>query len=141
VEDTSGRGPIILFDGVYNLCNGFINFIIDHDPKRIFRFGSLQFKNANSLLNREAPNAGIDPDSLDSIVLVERRTVFTHSTAVLRIYSYLRLPWKLLYGFIVVPRPVRNWVYDWVASNRYDWFGQRQECRVPTPELRDRFIG
>lgn len=130
---------IILFDGVCNLCNGFINFIIDRDPEGVFQFGSLQSQKAKDLLNRTSGPES-NPDALDSIILVEQGKAFTHSTAVLRILSYLGLPWKLLYSLIVVPRPVRDWVYDRVASNRYDWFGRRMRCRVPTPELKERFI-
>lgn len=131
--------PAILFDGVCNLCNGFINFIIDRDPNGTLQFGSLQSQKVRNFLEKRA-DVETDPDALDSIVLVERGRVFTHSTAALRIFSYLGLPWKLLYGLIVVPRPVRDWFYNRVASNRYDWFGKRSRCRVPTPELEDRFI-
>jgi predicted DCC family thiol-disulfide oxidoreductase YuxK len=139
-KDSREEGPVVLFDGVCNLCNGFVNFIIDRDLHGVFRFGSLQSQEASGLLRRKFPDVHVNPDALDSIILVDQGFVYTHSTAVLRIFSRLGSPWKLLYGLIVVPRSVRDWVYDLIASNRYSWFGQRQECRVPRPELMDRFL-
>ena len=76
----------------------------------------------------------------DSIVLIDEGRLFTRSTAALRIARRLRFPWPLLYGLIVVPRPLRDFLYDWVARNRYRWFGKRDSCMLPTPELRARFL-
>jgi predicted DCC family thiol-disulfide oxidoreductase YuxK len=140
-EGVEEPSPTVLFDGVCNLCNSFINFIIDWEKEDTLRFGSLQSEKAGEVLEQAAPNAPINPDALDSIIFVEQGgRVYTHSTAVLRILTYLHVPWNLLYGLIIVPRAVRDWIYNQVGSNRYNWFGRRRECRVPTPALRDRFI-
>jgi predicted DCC family thiol-disulfide oxidoreductase YuxK len=127
---------VILFDGVCNLCNGTVNFIIDHDPQGYFRFAPLQSDVAREKL---AGTAAADAD-LDTIVLVENGTAYVRSTAALRIARRLTGPWSLLSLFLVVPRPLRDVVYNWVAANRYDWFGRRDQCRLPTPELKERFL-
>ncbi len=130
----AGRaGDIILFDGVCNLCNGAVTFIIDRDPKGVFAFAPLQSDVAYDLIGSAA-------DRLESLVLVEGDTHYTESTAALRIARRLRGPWPLLYGLIIVPRALRDSVYRLVARNRYRWFGKRDSCRVPTPELRERFL-
>lgn len=126
---------MILFDGVCNLCNGFVQFVIARDPARRFRFASLQSEAGRRSL--EAAGAG---HSAETVVLVEDGRAFTRSTAALRIARRLRFPWPLAFALIVMPRPLRDQVYDWVARNRYRWFGKRDVCMVPTPELRDRFL-
>lgn len=127
---------MILFDGVCNLCNGFVQFVIARDPDGRFRFGPLQSAAAQQLIG-----AGVAAAPLpDSIVLVERGRVWTQSSAVLRIARRLTFPWPLAYGFILVPRPLRDWIYGIVARNRYRWFGRRDVCMVPTPALQQRFI-
>jgi predicted DCC family thiol-disulfide oxidoreductase YuxK len=126
----------VLFDGVCNLCNGFVQFVITRDPSKRLRFGTLQSDGAQQLL-ASTPHAAFVPDS---VVLVEDGRVFTRSTAALRIARQLTFPWRLAYLFILVPRPLRDWIYDWVASHRYGWFGRRDACMVPTPELRARFL-
>ena len=128
--------PLILFDGVCNLCNGAVNFIIDRDPEARFRFASLQ----SEFGQRELHRLGLPDDVLETIVLLEDGQARLKSTATLRIARRLGLPWLLLYGLIVLPRPVRDWIYDGVARNRYRWFGKRESCRVPTPELMERFL-
>ena len=128
--------PVILFDGVCNLCNGSVNFVIDRDPEGIFRFGSLQSNQAAPLLARY----GLEDSALDSIVLIEDGRVYRKSDAVLRIARRLPGAWPLLYGAMAVPRVLRDAVYDWVARNRYRWFGRSDTCRVPTPELKARFL-
>jgi predicted DCC family thiol-disulfide oxidoreductase YuxK len=128
---------VILFDGVCNLCNGFVQFVIARDPAGRFRFAPLQSDAARRLLGgRDAPQ-----EWPDSIVLVEDGGVFTRSTAALRVARGLRFPWPLAYAFVGVPRPLRDWVYDIVARNRHRWFGRRDVCMLQTPELRARFIG
>ena len=127
---------LILFDGVCNLCNGWVNFVIDRDPKERFVFAPLQFDAAASYLAAD----DIDPDSFDSIVLVETDRKFTRSDAILRICSHLSGAWPAMGVFRLIPRPVRDAVYNWIASHRYDWFGKRDTCRVPTPELASRFL-
>ncbi len=132
---SSSPPALVLFDGVCNLCNGAVNFIIDHDPEGHFRFAPLQSEAAQARL------ADTDRDGdLSTIVLVEDGAAYVRSTAALRIARRLTAPWPLLYLFIVVPRPLRDAVYKWIAHNRYDWFGKRDECRLPTPELKARFL-
>lgn len=126
----------MLFDGVCNLCNGTVDFIIDRDPQARFRFAALQSDSARPLLAR----CGLPAQFLDNIVLVEDGACYLRSAAALRIARGLRFPWPLLYAFVLVPRPLRDAVYDWVARNRYRWFGKRASCRMPTPALRARFL-
>ena len=127
---------LILFDGVCNLCNGAVNFVIDHDREGVFKFGALQAEAAQPVLAR----LGLAPDKLDSVMLVEGDRYYEKSTAALRIARRLSGAWPLLYAFVVVPRPVRDAVYDWVAANRYRWFGRRESCRLPTPALQAQFL-
>jgi predicted DCC family thiol-disulfide oxidoreductase YuxK len=130
--------PVVLFDGVCNLCNGVVNFAIDRDPGSRLRFASLQSPVGRQMLERlghSVPSG--DPDS---ILLVERGRVHERSGAALRIARHLSGGWSLLAAFLVVPRPLRDLVYRWVASHRYRWFGKADACRVPTPDLRARFI-
>ncbi|HNR56612.1 MAG TPA: thiol-disulfide oxidoreductase DCC family protein [Flavobacteriales bacterium] len=126
----------ILFDGVCNLCNGFVQWVITRDPKAKFQFGALQSAAAQDLV------AGRDvrPMGLGTVLYVKNGRVLERSTAVLTILKDLGGPWSLLYGFIILPPFLRDGVYRWVARNRYKWFGQRESCMLPTPELRGRFI-
>jgi len=126
---------LLLFDGVCNFCNGAINFVIDHDPKGRFRFASLQSELGARLLARHALS-----EELFSSVLIERGKVYTRSTGALRAARYLRFPLPLLTVLLLVPRFVRDAAYDWFAARRYRYFGKSEVCRVPTPELRARFL-
>lgn len=123
---------VVLFDGVCNLCNGMVQFVLARDPGERFRFASLQSDAARRLLQGDVP--------VETIVLVEAGKTYRKSAAALRIARGLRFPWPLLFGFMVVPRPLRDAVYDWVARHRYAWFGKRESCPVPTPGLRQRFM-
>jgi len=125
---------VILFDGVCNLCNGFVQFVIARDPGGRFQFGPLQSEAAQRLLASAPPSPG------DSVVLIEDGRAFTRSTAALRILRRLTFPWPFAYAAILIPRPIRDAVYDVVAGNRYRWFGRRDRCMVPTPEVRKRFL-
>ena len=128
--------PVILFDGVCNLCNASVNFVIDRDPDGVFRFGALQSDAAAPLLAA----CDVPADYLDSIVLVEDGRCFTDSTAALRIARRLGGPLGWLGAFLAVPKPLRDVVYHWIARNRYRWFGKQDACRIPTPDLRARFL-
>ena len=131
------KDAIIFFDGVCNLCNGAINFIIDRDRKGTFKFAPLQSEFAKKRLRQSK----IDPLKLDTIVLLEPRgNVSVKSTAALRIARNLSGAWPLLYGFVIIPKFIRDAVYNLIANNRYKWFGRTDQCRVPTPELLNRFI-
>jgi predicted DCC family thiol-disulfide oxidoreductase YuxK len=134
----SGEHPVVLFDGVCNLCNGAVNFAIDRDPEGRLRFASLQSPAGRQVLERVGRSV-VDGDP-ESIVLVDGGRVYERSAAALRIARYLSGPWPLVGALWVVPRPLRDWVYRLIAANRYRWFGRSDSCRVPTPELRARFI-
>jgi predicted DCC family thiol-disulfide oxidoreductase YuxK len=130
--------PVVLFDGVCNLCNAWVNFVIDRDPASRFRFASLQSEAARSALDAVGRRDAAGP--LESILLIDGGRLYERSAAVLRIVRHLSGPWWLLGAFVVVPRPIRDAIYRWVAANRYRWFGKSDVCRVPTPELRERFL-
>jgi predicted DCC family thiol-disulfide oxidoreductase YuxK len=132
----SPNAPIILFDGVCNLCNSVVQFVIARDPRARFRFAPLQSEAAAARLHQFLAHQSAS----DSIVLVENDRVYTRSAAALRIARGLRFPWPLAFLFIAVPRPLRDWLYGIVAQHRYHWFGRREACMVPTPELRNRFL-
>lgn len=127
---------IVLFDGVCNLCNGFVQFIIRNDPKARFHFGALQSEEAQAILS----GSRLDPAALDTVIYVRQGQVLTRSSAALAILRGLRFPWPLATAAFIVPRPLRDAVYRWVARNRYRWFGKRESCMLPTPELRSRFL-
>ncbi len=127
---------LVFFDGVCNFCNASINFIMKHDKNGQFRFAPLQ----SDLAKKKLPHFGIDPGNMETFVLLESEQVYTRSTAALRIARKLNGLWPLLYGLIIVPPFIRNFVYDFVARNRYRWFGKMESCRVPTAEERSRFV-
>lgn len=129
---------VVLFDGVCNLCNGTVQFIIDRDPAARFRFASLQSEAAARVLRahgREPP-----PGDPESVVLVEGGRVYERSDAALRIARALGLPWSLAGLGLLLPRALRDGIYRFVARRRYRWFGREESCRVPTPALRARFL-
>jgi len=126
----------ILFDGVCNLCSGFVVFTIKRDPHAKFKFASLQ-SNEGGNLQKEF---GIDTENIKTIVLVENDNYYIKSDAVLRIFKHLDGMWFILYYLIFIPRPIRNFVYDLVANNRYRWFGRKDVCMLPTPQLKKRFL-
>jgi len=135
MSDAPNR-PLILFDGVCNLCNSAVNFIIDRDPGAQLTFAPLHSPTGNMMLTR----FGLADDALGSIVLVENGNCYRRSTAALRIARYLKGLWSILFVFILIPRPLRDLIYDWIARNRYRWFGQRDSCRLPGPEIAGRFV-
>jgi len=127
---------VVLFDGVCNLCNGIVRFVIARDPHAHFRFAPLTSTAAARLLKGvAAPEPGPD-----SVILVDEGRIFTRSDAALRIARSLTFPWPLAFGLVVLPRSWRDAVYDLIASRRYRWFGKRDTCMVPDPALRARFI-
>ncbi len=128
--------PIIFFDGVCNLCNSSIQFVIKRDVRENFVFSSLQSRNAQKYL----PNDLSSEENLKSIVLKAGDKTFVKSSAVLTIARELPGLWPLLYVFILIPRFIRDWVYDIIAKNRYKWFGKKDQCMIPSPELKRRFI-
>ena len=131
----AGDGPVILFDGVCNLCDRFVLFVIDRDRRAEFAFAALQSEVAQRLLHGHEV-----PADLSTVVLVESRQVSVRSTAAISIVARLGMPWTLCRALLVIPRPVRDLVYDWVARHRHALFGTRESCRVPTAALRARFL-
>ncbi|MBV6642716.1 MAG: thiol-disulfide oxidoreductase DCC family protein [Cyclobacteriaceae bacterium] len=125
--------PIILFDGVCNFCAGSVRFIIQRDTKENFRFASLQSGFSKDLI-------GATNLTMDTLLLVEGGVIYKESTAALRIARRLRGGWKLLYGLIVLPKFIRDSIYRLIARNRYRWFGKKDQCMVPSPELQARFL-
>jgi predicted DCC family thiol-disulfide oxidoreductase YuxK len=130
------ENPIVLFDGVCNFCNYWVNFAIRRDKKRKLKFTPLQGKAAHTLL----PQFGINPSSLTSVILIDKGKVYTQSSAAIRISKYLNGGWKLCYAFIIIPKFIRDFFYNIIARNRYKWYGKREVCMVPTPGLKERFL-
>jgi predicted DCC family thiol-disulfide oxidoreductase YuxK len=129
--------PILLFDGICSMCNAAVQFVLDNDPAPGLRLASLQSTAARPFLDA----AGLPPDYLGSLVLVQDGQTFLGSDAALRAALLLRAPWPLLARTgLAVPRPIRDRVYNWVARNRYRWFGTRDACRLPAPHERARFL-
>ena len=129
-------GPIVLFDGVCNFCDASVNWILERDSKNQFRFASLQSNAARS----ELIARGAEHDLPDSIVLLDGDKVLTQSDAIIRIGSKLGFPWKLAPIGRIIPKPMRDWVYAKVARNRYKWFGSKQVCTIPAPDVRAKFL-
>ncbi|MFZ5875526.1 MAG: thiol-disulfide oxidoreductase DCC family protein [Nitrospirota bacterium] len=128
--------PLVLFDGVCRLCTGTVRFVITRDRHQRFRFASMQSPLGQRLLRR----FGLPPDDLKTFVLVEANGHYTKSTAALRVARRMDGLWPGLYAFILVPRPIRDAFYDWVARNRYRWFGRERVCLRPEPSVKERFI-
>ncbi len=128
--------PVLLFDGVCNLCNGWVNFVIDRDPHARILFAPLQSTAAKSLLRQNNRN----PDDMDTVVFIDRGSVYERSDAVLQMVKYLRGAARILWIGWLMPRRMRNALYDLIAKKRYQWFGKRKRCRIPEPELVSRFL-
>jgi predicted DCC family thiol-disulfide oxidoreductase YuxK len=126
----------ILFDGVCNLCNASVRFVLRRDPHARFRFAALQSEAGRRLLEEHR----LPADELSTVVVVADGRAYTRSDAALRIARGLGGAWPALGALRVVPRPLRDRAYGVVARNRYRWFGRREECMLPTPELRERFL-
>ena len=127
---------IIVFDGVCNLCNTSVNFVIKRDKKDVFRFAALQSEIGQKYISE----FNINPKETDSIVLIDDGKCFVKSTAALHITKFLPGAYPLLFGFIIVPKFIRNWVYDYIAKNRYKWYGKKDNCMIPTKEIKGKFL-
>lgn len=128
--------PILLFDGVCNFCAGSVRFTIQRDPAGIFHFASLQSETARQLLK----DHHLNPDAIDSVVLIEGGRAWRESDAALRVCRQLTWPWRWLWPLRFVPRFLRDAAYRLIARNRYRWFGKTDTCLVPTPDMRARFL-
>ena len=127
---------VILFDGFCGLCNRWVDFVLVRDRRRRFRFASLQSEAGKALLRLTSDL----PSNTDTVVLFEDGVLYTRSTAALRVFGALDFPWKLLRILLLVPRPLRDCVYDFIARHRYQWFGRREVCRLPGPQEAERFL-
>lgn len=139
MNDTGGTPeahPIVLFDGVCNFCDDTVQFVIKCDPFAVLRFAPLQSETGQRLLETH----GLSKTDLDTMVLIDGDRCFTRSTAALEICSRLPEPWNSLRLFRIVPRFIRDVVYNLIARNRYRWFGKKETCMVPTPDIRRRFL-
>ncbi|TDQ31335.1 thiol-disulfide oxidoreductase DCC family protein [Zeaxanthinibacter enoshimensis] len=137
MESLNRNKKIILFDGVCNLCNGAVQFVIRRDHSHQFVFASLQSRVGQQLVLER----GINTEELDSIILIEPSVAYyAKSDAALKIGQAFGGGWKLLALLEGIPRPIRDGIYDLVARNRYRWFGKKEACMIPTPELQSRFL-
>jgi predicted DCC family thiol-disulfide oxidoreductase YuxK len=127
---------IIFFDGVCNLCNASVNFIIKHDIKKHFLFASLQSDVAKEILL----HYNLKKIKLDSIILLENDKIYDKSTAALKIGRKLNNGIFLVYGFILIPKFIRDYLYNYIATNRYKWYGKKESCMLPTKDLKSRFL-
>ena len=135
MENSIDINPVILFDGVCNLCNSTVLFVIKHDPKKQFRFASIQGDYGQQVLKQFQ----LPPDSLNSFILLKDNQIYTHSTGALKVARQLSGAWPLLYAFIILPSFIRNAVYQFIANNRYKWFGKKESCEVPSPAIKALF--
>ena len=129
--------PIVLFDGVCNFCEGSVRFIIDRDPEGIFRFASLQSEFGKQLAQEHGSDAG----ALKTFMLVQDGKLYKRTSAALRVAARLKFPWPLASAFLIVPPFIRDVVYRIISKNRYRWFGKKEACMIPSPEIRERFLG
>jgi predicted DCC family thiol-disulfide oxidoreductase YuxK len=127
---------IVLFDGVCHLCTSTVQFIIKRDPHGYFTFASLQSEIGRTLLEKN----GLQPDALETLVLVEGSRCFTRSDAALRVARHLSGGWSLLRVLLLIPKTIRDWGYTVIARNRYRWFGRQEICMVPSRDILDRFL-
>jgi predicted DCC family thiol-disulfide oxidoreductase YuxK len=128
--------PVLLFDGVCNLCNSSVQFILKHEKNHNLKFAAIQSEAGEKLLALYR----IDPNETNSVILISDDHVYTASDAVLKLTHHLKFPYSLGKIFVVVPKAIRNFFYKKVADNRYNWFGKRESCMVPTPQLKNRFL-
>jgi predicted DCC family thiol-disulfide oxidoreductase YuxK len=128
--------PVILFDGVCHFCNGTVNFLLKQDREKVFRFAALQSEAGQKLLAQYR----LPKDDFDSFILIDDGKAYRSSTAGLRLYNKLPWYWKWSQVFWLVPRPIRDSIYGLIAKNRYKWFGKKDTCMIPTPEVRSRFL-
>jgi predicted DCC family thiol-disulfide oxidoreductase YuxK len=134
---TSDAPPVILFDGVCNLCNAWVRFVVRHDPTGIFRFAAQQSSIGQAMIEKHLSCS----QQLSSVILIADNTVYTESTAVLEICARLARPWSWIAVVRVLPRGLLNICYRFIVRHRYQWFGRSDTCRVPSADIKSRFIG
>lgn len=135
-EDLGSNHPVLLFDGVCNLCNASVQWVLLRDTKAVFRFAALQSEIGQALLIQH----GFNTQNFDTVVLVDENNIFLRSDVPLEIFRRLGGFWQLLFVFKIIPRPLRDGIYAWVAKNRYRWWGRRESCMLPRAEWKERFL-
>jgi predicted DCC family thiol-disulfide oxidoreductase YuxK len=128
--------PVILFDGVCNYCNSMVNFVIKQDKKKVFKFAALQSDAAQELLK----NHNLPTKDFNSFILIANGSIYKSSTAGLTVLKKLSWYWKWSQVFWIVPRFIRDAVYNVIATNRYKWFGRKENCMIPSPQVKERFL-
>lgn len=137
MKDLPNNKQLILFDGICNLCNSSVTYVIKHDKEDLFRFAPLQSSIGETIINQFS----IDTSKTDSILLYSPEKGLSYkSSAALKIAKGLGFPQNLASIFFIIPPFIRDWVYDFIARNRYKWFGKKESCMIPTPELQSKFI-
>ena len=136
IEDVIKHNPLVLFDGVCNLCDHSVQRIIRNDSKNKFIFSTLQ----NSLTTNYLLKKGSKYNDIDSIILITPTKIYTKSSAVLTITKSLKGAYPLLYILYIIPKPIRDFFYDYIAKNRYKWLGKKESCMVPTDNLKNKFL-
>ncbi|MBO3097981.1 thiol-disulfide oxidoreductase DCC family protein [Gelidibacter pelagius] len=135
--DLEQNKKLILFDGVCNLCDASVQYVIKHDKNDLFRYTTLQGEVGQAIIKK----FDVDTSKMDSILLYSpKKGISYKSTAALKIASKLGFPRHLMVMFLIVPAFIRNWVYDFIAKNRYKWYGKKEECMIPTKELKSKFL-
>ena len=127
---------IIIFDGICNLCNATVLFLINRDKKNIFKFVSMQSDIAKQIFKEY----NINFKNLDTIIFIEKNDFYIKSDAIIRIFKKLNYPWKVFYFLKFIPKFIRDRIYDIVANNRYNWFGRRNTCMIPSNETKSKFL-
>jgi predicted DCC family thiol-disulfide oxidoreductase YuxK len=128
--------PILLFDGICHFCNHSVQFVIRHDKLETFKFAALQSNAGQELLKKY----NLPTNDFDSFVLVKNHVIYTKSTAALHVCLGLGGLWRILYLLIIIPKPLRDVIYNFVAKNRYKWFGKKDQCKIPSSNIRKRFL-
>ncbi|PCK20214.1 hypothetical protein CEY02_14535 [Bacillus pumilus] len=127
---------LILFDGVCNVCSGAVQFVIKRDPNERMMFASLQSDTGQQILKEN----GLPLDEFNSFIYIEEGTLYTKSTGILKAARHLKGIYRWSYLLLAIPRPIRDWLYQLIAKNRYKWFGQKTSCMMPTPNIKKRFL-
>ncbi len=127
---------VILFDGVCNLCNFFVQFIIKRDKKKAIHFAALQSETGQKML----ADFGVQNQNLNTVIFIDQGNVFTHSDVALEVGKKLGNGWQFFYILKFIPKSFRDVIYNYIARNRYKWFGKKESCMIPTPDIKSRFI-
>lgn len=136
MRKSKSKDAVLLFDGVCNLCNTSVQFILKHEKRSMLKFSAIQSEAGQRLLSQYR----IDPVHTNSVILIKEGKVYTESDAVFTTSQFLRFPFNLGKVLMIVPKPIRNFLYRKVANNRYRWFGKKDSCMIPTSELKNRFL-